>query len=118
MSESHRSTVAHEFREIARAEVDSATHLEFEDLKNVRVPVAADLGQTTMYVRDILELKVGSVVQLTKIAGEMTDIYVNGLPLAKGEVVVIADSIHVRISEILGAREDREEEINLLEDNE
>lgn len=118
MNEFHRGTTAHEFREISRTDVDPGIHLEFEDLKNVRVPIAADLGQTTMFVRDILELKVGSVVQLTKIAGEMTDIYVNGLPLAKGEVVVIADSIHVRISEILGAREEREEEINLLEDSE
>ena len=38
-------------------------------------------------------------------AGELTDIYVNGLPLARGEVVVINDSLHVRMSEILNTVE-------------
>jgi len=41
-------------------------------------------------------------VQLSKLAGEMTDIYLNGLPLARGEVVVIGDTLHVRIGEIVG----------------
>jgi flagellar motor switch protein FliN/FliY len=78
-------------------------HLELHDLRNVRLSITADLGQCTMLVRDILELKRGSVVALDKLAGEMTDIYANGIPLAKGEVVVIADSLHVRISDITGA---------------
>ncbi|MCX5757072.1 MAG: hypothetical protein NTU83_00900 [Candidatus Hydrogenedentes bacterium] len=33
----------------------------------------------------------------------MTDIFINGIPLAKGEVVVIADALHVRVAEIFGA---------------
>jgi len=55
-----------------------------------------------MLVREVLDLKQGSIVPLDKLAGEMTDIYVNGIPLAKGEVVVIGDSLHVRVGEILG----------------
>ncbi|MBM3290634.1 MAG: flagellar motor switch protein FliN, partial [Candidatus Hydrogenedentes bacterium] len=60
------------------------------------------LGACTMLVRDVLALQRGSVVQLSKLAGEMTDIYLNGLPLARGEVVVIGDTLHVRIGEIVG----------------
>ncbi|HOV73339.1 MAG TPA: FliM/FliN family flagellar motor switch protein [Candidatus Hydrogenedentes bacterium] len=81
-----------------------------EDLKKVRLVLTIDLGQTTLAVRDVLELKQGSVVPLNKLAGEMTDIFVNGIPLAKGEIVVIADGIHVRIAEIIGATPVEEKE--------
>ena len=94
-------------QEVQFAEVASPKHppherLAVDDLRSVRVQITADLGQTSLLVREILELKQGSIIPLSKLAGEMTDIYVNGIPLARGEVVVIADAIHVRIGEILG----------------
>ena len=102
----------HEFEDLPLEGGGGGAHLGILDLKGVRVPVTADLGNTHMKVRDILDLKIGSVVQLTKVAGEMTDIYVNGLPMARGEVVVIADSLHVRISAILGAGEEGKDQNN------
>ena len=42
---------------------------------------------------------------LNKLAGEMADIHVNGIPLAKGEVMVMGDSLQLRIAEIIGATE-------------
>ena len=104
MNESRVSqTYEHEFDEVAQAGMPPSDHLGFDDLKSVRLAITADLGETKISVRDILELREGSVIQLDKLAGEMTDIQVNGIPLAKGEVVVIADSLHVRVSEIIGA---------------
>lgn len=90
-------------------------HLNIEDLGQVCLQIAADLGQSLMFVRDILELKRGSIIQLDKLAGEMSDIYINGLPLARGEVVVIGDTLHVRIGEIIGT-EDKAEETEEEED--
>lgn len=104
MKKPGRSTQAHTFEPIAESH-NSDDHLDLEDLHEVKLTIHADLGNCKMYVRDILELREGSVVQLNKMAGEMTDIYLNGLPLAKGEVVVIGDSLHVRIAEILGTAE-------------
>ena len=92
----------HEFAEVAPSGGPLAEPLPIESLKNVRLAVTADLGQAGLSVREILELKQGSVVPLDKLAGEMTDIYVNEIPLAKGEVVVIADVLHVRVAEVLG----------------
>ena len=82
-----------------------ASHLRLEDLNEVKLSIAADLGRSGMLVKEIFDLKVGSVVTLDKMAGEMTEVYVNGLPLGRGEVVVIGDSLHVRIAEIIGASE-------------
>ena len=78
-------------------------HLSLSDLTEVPLTIAAELGHTRVRVRDILALKVGSLVTLTKVAGEMADITVNGIHFARGEVVVIGDVLHVRIAEVIEA---------------
>lgn len=112
MSHSHpQDASSHEFEEVVPGKMVSFDKLAVDDLKNVRLTVTADLGQATLLVREVLDLKQGSVVALDKLAGEMTDIYAGGIPLARGEVVVIADSIHVRVAEIFGmAAQDKEAE--------
>lgn len=94
-------TEEHTFEELG-PESEPPTNLAIDDLKRVRLTISADLGSCDMLVREVLDLHRGSVVQLSKLAGEMTDVYVNGQPLAKGEVVVIGDTLHVRIGEIAG----------------
>jgi flagellar motor switch protein FliN/FliY len=101
-------THEHQFDEVGLAQRPDE-HLAIEDLKDVRLTITADLGVTHMMVRELLELKQGSIVPLSKIAGEPTDMFVNGVPLARGEVVVIADSIHVRIAEVVGVTEQDKE---------
>lgn len=98
----------HRFEEIVPVAGPPTANLTLDDLKNVKLTVSADLGSCKLLVRDVLELRRGSVVRLSKPAGEMTDIYVNGLPLARGEVVVIGDTLHVRIGELIG-QEDKGE---------
>ncbi len=106
----HPEPHAHEFEEVLSLDEASEEHLVVDDLKKVRLTLTVDLGETAITVRDVLELKQGSVIQLNKPAGEMTDIYINGIPLAKGEVVVIADALHVRVAEIFGASPVEEKE--------
>ena len=80
-------------------------HLTLEDLEEVALDLAADIGKCSVSVRDILELKQGTVLTLDKVAGEMADIYINGIPFARGEVVVLVDSLNIRLAEIIGATE-------------
>ena len=104
----------HEFEEIEVAD-PPADMPTLDDLKNVRLTLTADLGEASITVRGILELKQGSVVPLNKLAGEMTDLYINGVPLARGEVVVIADTLHVRVAEILGVTPEEKEQASYEE---
>jgi flagellar motor switch protein FliN/FliY len=92
----------HEFEEVGEEISDPRYHLDLQDLKSVTLTITANLGECKMLVRDVLALREGAVIQLDRLAGEMTDIYVNGLPLARGEVVVIGDNLHVRVGEIAG----------------
>ncbi len=108
MATGEHQPTEHKFEEIVPRAV-SARRVKVEDLKGVTLELTASLGSCTMLVRDILELRRGSIVQLNKQAGEMTDIFLNGLPLARGEVVVIGDALHVRIGELAGQEERAEE---------
>lgn len=99
------NTREHEFDDELTAAPPVQDHLDIQDLKEVCVEVSADLGQCALQVRDILDLKQGTVLPLNKLAGEMADVYINGIPFARGEVVVLVDSLHVRLAEIIGAME-------------
>ena len=72
-----------------------------ELIKDVPLEVTVELGRTTKSIKDILEFAPGTIVELSKIAGESVDVLVNGKYVAKGEVVVIEESFGVRITEII-----------------
>lgn len=70
---------------------------------DVPLQVTVELGQCKKSIKDILNLSMGSVVVLNRMAGEMVDIMVNGKLFARGEVVVIDDNYGVRVTEIISA---------------
>jgi len=104
-----RSMHDHQYEPLGDAHAP-ADHLALDDLADVCLTIHADLGRARMTVRDVLALRQGVVVQLDKQAGEMTDVFINNQPLAKGEVVVIGDTLHVRIAEIIGTAEKASED--------
>lgn len=70
-------------------------------LMDIPLKVSVELGRTKRTIKEILELSVGSVVELDKLAGEPVDIHVNNKLIAKGEVVVIEENFGVRVTDIL-----------------
>lgn len=70
-------------------------------LLDVPLALSVELGSTKMRIREILELGIGSVIELDRLAGELVDILVNGKLIAKGEVVVIDENFGVKITDIV-----------------
>ncbi len=75
-------------------------------LRDVPLEVTAELGHTQLSVAEILQLTVGSVVELDRTAGAPVDVVVNGALIARGEVVVIDDEYGIRVTEIVGRLSD------------
>ena len=63
--------------------------------------VSEEIGRTRRKVEDVLTFSKGSLVVLDKLAGDQVDLFVNGLCVARGDVVVIDDNFGVRITEVL-----------------
>lgn len=101
-TERERETSDHSFDEELADVEPPQDHLAIEDIHEVKLEVSADLGQCLVTVRDVLDLQKGSVLALNKLAGEMADLYINEVPFGRGEVVVLVDSLHVRVAEIFG----------------
>jgi flagellar motor switch protein FliN/FliY len=70
-------------------------------LMDVPVTVTAELGRVRKSIAQILELRVGAVVELDRVAAEPIDLLVQGTLFARGEVVVVDDRFAVRIKQIV-----------------
>jgi flagellar motor switch protein FliN/FliY len=68
---------------------------------DVPVKLTVELGGCLMPMRDVLQLGVGSVVQLDKIAGDPVELSVNSKLVARGEVVVVENRFGIKITELL-----------------
>jgi flagellar motor switch protein FliN/FliY len=68
---------------------------------DTRFKLEIQLGSATMTIRDLLDLDVGSLVELRKSAGEPMDVLCKGKAVMRGEVTVLEDSLGLRIVEIV-----------------
>jgi flagellar motor switch protein FliN len=68
---------------------------------DIPLKVTVELGRTRMMIRDILQLAQGSVVELSKFAGEPLEVLVNDKLVARGEVVVVNEKFGIRLTDII-----------------
>ncbi|WP_040211184.1 flagellar motor switch phosphatase FliY [Clostridium polynesiense] len=68
---------------------------------DVPLEISVVLGRTKKSIKDILNLGVGSLIELEKLAEEPVEILVNGKKVAYGEVVVVDENFGVRITNIV-----------------
>lgn len=81
-------------------------------LRDVEVPVSIRIGSTRMFLKDIVSLSPGNIVELDEYAEDPVIVLVNNKPIAKGEVVIVDGYFGVRIKEIIS----KEERIKKLRD--
>ncbi|MCP4579111.1 MAG: flagellar motor switch protein FliN [Deltaproteobacteria bacterium] len=74
---------------------------DLDFILDIPLEVTVELGRTKMLVNDLLQLAQGSVVELTKFAGQTLDLLANNRLVARGEVVVVKDHYAIRITEIV-----------------
>jgi flagellar motor switch protein FliN/FliY len=72
---------------------------EIGHLSDIPVDVDVLLDRKKMTVREILSLDHGSVIRMARSAGENIDIYVGGAMLGSGEIVIIEETVGVRITD-------------------
>ena len=69
---------------------------------DVPVSLTIELGSCQLPMKEVLQLNIGSVVQLDKQADAPVELSINGKLIAHGEVVVIEDRFGVKITEVIG----------------
>lgn len=82
---------------------ESGINLDF--ILDIPLRVTVELGRARLPIQDLLKLGEGSVVELNKLVGEPLDVFVNGKPVARGEVVVLNEKFALRLTDIVQPHE-------------
>ena len=89
------------------AEQDAATAppASLDNILDIPVMLAVEIGSTEVSIRNLLQLNQGSVVELDRLAGEPLNVLVNGTLIAHGEVVVVNEKFGIRLTDVVSAHE-------------
>jgi flagellar motor switch protein FliN len=85
--------------------------LDDEELKNiglildVKLTIRVRIGSKRMLLKDVINMDIGSVVELNRLANDPLDILVDDKIIGKGEVVIVDGNSGIQITEIGSKRE-------------
>jgi flagellar motor switch protein FliN len=72
---------------------------------DIPLVLSAQLGNTRMLIKDLLQLGPGSIVELDKLAGEPLEVLVNERLVARGEVVMVNEKFGIRLTDVISPTE-------------
>jgi flagellar motor switch protein FliN/FliY len=78
---------------------------DMDFLLDIPLEISVELGRTKMLINELLQLGQGSVIELSKLAGEALEIFANQKLIARGEVVVVNEKYGIRLNEIISPTE-------------
>ena len=90
----------------------TSSNLSPEEMKNmgllreVKLPVTVRIGSKRMLLKDVINMDIGSVVELNQLANDPLDILVDDHVIAQGEVVIVDGNFGIQITHI-GTKKDR-----------
>jgi flagellar motor switch protein FliN len=87
----------------------SGQEMNLNLILDVAVTLALEVGRARMPVRELLQLAPGAIVELDRLASEPLDVLVNGVRIARGEVVVVNEKFGIRLTDVVSATERMEQ---------
>ena len=92
------------FQEVQKSDAPrQAMDLDF--ILDIPLSLTVELGSNRMLISELLQLGPGSVIELSKLAGEPMDVFINQRLIARGEVVVINEKFGIRLTDIVSPAE-------------
>jgi len=110
-SESSDSAPVNEEMELVGGSSIPSVDLSNDEMSNislimdVKLPVRVRIGQKKMLLKDVLNMDIGSVVELNQLANDPLEILVDNHVIAQGEVVIVDGNFGVQITSIGTKRE-------------
>ncbi len=89
----------------ATPELSAPSDTNLDRILDIPLVLSAQLGNTRMLIKDLLQLGPGSIVELDKLAGEPLEVLVNERLVARGEVVMVNEKFGIRLTDVVSATE-------------
>ena len=83
------------------APVEEKREVDIDFLLNVPLKMTVEVGRTTMLIKDLLNVDLGSIIELKKKVGSPLHVLINDKLVAKGEIVVQNEKFGIKITEII-----------------
>jgi flagellar motor switch protein FliN len=72
---------------------------QMDSYADLPMELDAELDRRSIAVRDLLSLAPGSVIKLTRSAGDNVDVRVNGARIGFGEIIILESKVGVRMTD-------------------
>jgi flagellar motor switch protein FliN/FliY len=86
-------------------EINGSQDSSLDRILDIPLMLSAQLGNTRMLIKDLLQLGPGSIVELDKLAGEPLEVLVNERLVARGEVVMVNEKFGIRLTDVISPTE-------------
>jgi flagellar motor switch protein FliN/FliY len=86
-------------------EINGSQDSNLDRILDIPLVLSAQLGNTRMLIKDLLQLGPGSIVELDKLAGEPLEVLVNERLVARGEVVMVNEKFGIRLTDVISPTE-------------
>ena len=81
-------------------------------IMDVKLPVRVRIGKKRMLLKDVLNMDIGSVIELNQLANDPLEILVDNHVIAEGEVVIVDGNFGVQITSI-GTKKERLQQLKV-----
>ncbi len=71
-----------------------------DSFREIPVKISVQLDRKRVRVANVLDFRVGSIIELSRSAGENVDLLMEGKTVGNGEIVVIEDTMGLRITDL------------------
>ena len=97
---------SNKFSSVAKADLDVDKMRNISLLMDVKLLVKVRIGHKKMLLKDVLNMDIGSVIELNQLASDPLDVLVDDKIIAQGEVVIVDGNFGIQITHI-GTKRDR-----------
>jgi len=101
----NRETTAQTLASSTVPEINDFQDSNLDRILDIPLVLSAQLGNTRMLIKDLLQLGPGSIVELDKLAGEPLEVLVNERLVARGEVVMVNEKFGIRLTDVISPTE-------------
>jgi len=89
----------------AAADMPNGVSPDLDVILDIPVTISMEVGNTSIPIRNLLQLNQGSVIELDRLAGEPLDVLINGTLIAHGEVVMVNEKFGIRLTDVVSPSE-------------
>jgi len=94
-----------DFKEFSSQQRPEGVPRSLDFVLDIPLILTVEVGRTKMNIGDLLTLGPGSIIELTKMAGEPLEVFVNDKLVARGEAVIVNEKFGIRLTDVISKAE-------------